>query len=1195
MKQTRGSRGGILHRLKKHLYSNNTGIILKSPQDGHCILHSVVSSWAAQLPTHKYQPTLSDLKCKVFQEIENNIIYYQHLCGCSVQHLKKQRNDYLEHKIYNNDLVDIIPNIMSEILKVKLCILNMTNNTQPNIQALKIQPIRSPRSHLTLYLQRLPDHYNGLKLPKPDLQCKRSQHNTISALNSGLQLAKSKSSTTDKPTYPNGTKISRLHASQPNLEEKGEIKTRYFYRRSKAKYTKSSQRHHSKDNFSHNLRILTANIRGLRSNYAALATRISDYDIVCLQETFLTSSVADGDVNIPGYELLRRDRRTHGGGVAIYYRSNLCLVPKPELHTDNNHEVSWFMVCTTLGRLFLACVYRPPTADCSIFQCLEQTIENLHQNYPNCSVIVCGDTNAHHTDWSDDTTDKAGRAALAFASFSGLTQIIREPTLNGTSGRSVIDHIYTDLPESYTAVKICHSIGTSDHCAIELSATVTPQRDRTYRRTFWLYHQANWDEIRERLDTTDWSIMKLSTNVDESWKVMVDTISNITSVLIPSKSVRLKANSAPWFNHRCYEARNKKVQTWRAYNRYRTDKNVQLYREACKNARSVYHTARLTYRQSLVSGIENFPASSRQYWSLIKSVMGSLKVTSIPVLNSSEKTITSSTAKAELLNSIFVEKSTLDDEGRVPSETDSLGCFPALSDIDIPLEEVWHALQALDCKKAMGPDGLSPLVLKVCADELASPLTDLFRSSLNTGVVPQGWKVAHVTPIHKGGGKSDPNNYRPISLLPIISKIFETLLNRRIQKHLLDNKLISDHQFGFLPGRSSLDLLTSTTQRWSNALDSGSEIRLVALDISRAFDRVWHNGLLARLRACKISGNILKWIENFLTNRQQAVVVNGQRSTYQKTNAGVPQGSVLGPTLFLVFINTIFNQVKCNLDLFADDSTLHQLIPRKEDRLKIAQDINNDLSQLAAWADSWCINFNAKKTKVITITHARDRDMNHPQLIFQGHPLPEEECLTLVGVKINKRLSWNDHIRSIATKAEQRLGALLRCSKILPPSALLMTYKNFVRSTMEYCSPVWSGGPKTDLSVLDKIQRRAMWACCVDPDNHKLCLQLGVRPLSHRRTIASLCLLYRIITGKAPPSMNNMCPQNLITTRQTRSVTHGHSYRFQIPRNRTNRQARSFLSSTIQKWNDLPPTLLMDHPLLLSNFKAKVSELNFTD
>ena len=194
--------------------------------------------------------------------------------------------------------------------------------------------------------------------------------------------------------------------------------------------------------------------------------------------------------------------------------------------------------------------------------------------------------------------------------------------------------------------------------------------------------------------------------------------------------------------------------------------------------------------------------------------------------------------------------------------------------------------------------------------------------SFSQGVVPKEWKCEQVIPVYKSGGKSDPNNYSPISLLPIISKIMESIVNDQLRKHLFGLSLITSNQYGFRPGHSTLDLLTSTTQIWANALDKGQEPKVVALDISRAFDSVWHNGLLSKLMSCGIGGRLYRWLRSFLQNRSIKVVVNGSVSSAGCINAGVPQGSILGPTLFLVFINDLSENITSDVDMFADDNYL---------------------------------------------------------------------------------------------------------------------------------------------------------------------------------------------------------------------------------------------------------------------------------
>jgi len=242
--------------------------------------------------------------------------------------------------------------------------------------------------------------------------------------------------------------------------------------------------------------------------------------------------------------------------------------------------------------------------------------------------------------------------------------------------------------------------------------------------------------------------------------------------------------------------------------------------------------------------------------------------------------------------------------------------------------------------------------------------------------------------VAKPGDSSNPANYRPISLLPIVGKIMERLVNKSIMSFLRHHKLLNDRQYGFQSERSTADLLSALFQYWSDALDSGSEVRAVSLDISKAFDKVWHDGLISKLQSYGISGLLLSWLKDYLSNRSQAVCVDGVQSRSQAINAGVPQGSVLGPTLFLIFINDLLECTTNPIHSFVDDSTLHACPPPgspSDARQQIADSLESDLAKIDEWGKKWLVTFNASKTTQLIVS--RRTDQKHPVLHFQGTPL----------------------------------------------------------------------------------------------------------------------------------------------------------------------------------------------------------------
>ena len=327
--------------------------------------------------------------------------------------------------------------------------------------------------------------------------------------------------------------------------------------------------------------------------------------------------------------------------------------------------------------------------------------------------------------------------------------------------------------------------------------------------------------------------------------------------------MRLNANSAPWFGLACAKVRLKKVAVWKLWHSHPSEAARRSYRQVCKEARRTYLESRRCYFHSLATGVLNDPSSSKCFWRAINASMGRSRGTSIPTLLHDGREFCSSRAKAEILNCVFAEKAALADTGLRPPILDKV-TDSILDSVNFDSAEVLLQLKSLKLSKATGPDGISARVLRECASVLAPSLFRMFSLSLNSGQVPKEWKHARVTACHKTGAKSNPVNYRPISLLPIASKVLERIVTRRLQTFLNNNGSLPERQFGFRPSRSSLDLAASTTQCWANALDKGEEVRVVSLDLTRAFDRVWHPALLAKLRACGVDGVLLKWIEDFL-------------------------------------------------------------------------------------------------------------------------------------------------------------------------------------------------------------------------------------------------------------------------------------------------------------------------------------------
>ena len=398
---------------------------------------------------------------------------------------------------------------------------------------------------------------------------------------------------------------------------------------------------------------------------------------------------------------------------------------------------------------------------------------------------------------------------------------------------------------------------------------------------------------------------------------------------------------------------------------------------------------------------------SREFWKIYNNVFRKGK-SNIPQLFCAPEVLSDSKDKAELFARTFSSNSDLNSSGH------SLPTLPrhggtTLSELTITPQFISNIIARLKTATAPGPDNIPVIVLKMCAPELSPVLSKLFNKCLAYGCFPSCWKCASVVPAFKNSGeRSDPGNYRPISLLPTISKVFESLMNAAMTDHFESLGLLSDRQYGFRSSRSTADLLTVITERLLRALDKCGEARIVALDISKAFDKVWHAGLLHKLSSYGISGKLLSVIKSFLLGRRLNVVLDGQKSKTYPISSGVPQGSILGPILFLTYINDLPDKLICDISMYADDTSLYSCLGKKSsntERKNLADRIEQDLSLISEWGRQWLVAFNSKKTKLLSVNRYRQAD-NTP-VSMNNCTLGESSNIRLLGFTISNDLS--DH------------------------------------------------------------------------------------------------------------------------------------------------------------------------------------------
>ena len=465
--------------------------------------------------------------------------------------------------------------------------------------------------------------------------------------------------------------------------------------------------------------------------------------------------------------------------------------------------------------------------------------------------------------------------------------------------------------------------------------------------------------------------------------------------------------------------------------------------------------------------------------------------------------------------------------------------------------------------KASGPDQISVNVLRNCLD-FDVPLCLLFNQSIQTSILPQDWRDANVTPLHKKGPRSKKQNYRPVSLTSQVVKLLERLIQDSLLSLLQENGTITCHQHGFQSGCSCVTQLLACLNDWTDSYDKHVETDIIYMDFAKAFDSVPHKRLLLKLKQVGIRGRVLNWIGGFLSKRRQRVVLQNGVSSWVDVISGVPQGSILGPLLFLVYVNDIPDICFSTTKLFADDTKLYREIKTVDD-CKILQD---DLNSLSLWSEVWLLKFNAGKCVVMKI-----RNKVNYRYSLNGVYLQEVVDQKDLGVIISNDLSPRTHIIEIVKKANQRVGMIRRCFTSHTAKKVGTLYTTMVRSVLEFGAPTWSPYYSKDIDILENVQNR-----CLRLSKEEITLP----SLSRRRLEQDLCEVYKYIHGHYKTGSGELF-------HMAHRQLSGHSRKLFRPSSKTVPRSNFFSLRVIKKWNALPQEIV--EASTLSSFKSKLSVL----
>jgi hypothetical protein len=521
---------------------------------------------------------------------------------------------------------------------------------------------------------------------------------------------------------------------------------------------------------------------------------------------------------------------------------------------------------------------------------------------------------------------------------------------------------------------------------------------------------------------------------------------------------------------------------------------------------------------------------------------------------------TSDLEKAEILNNYF-ESAFTTDNGLVP-------IFPmrtthSLDDVEINPIIVRNIIRKLKSNSAAGPDRLPPIFFKQTAAIISFPLSVLFRSFIDLQSLPSEWRHANITPKFKKGLPSLPANYRPIALTCCCCKIIESIIAASLIKYLQDHNLINKQQHGFLKNHSTCTNLLESLNDWTLSLSNHESVVIGYVDFARAFDSVSHPKLFLKLQGYGIKGNLLFWIQAFLTNRTQSVRVGSFLSTTRPVISGIPQGSVLGPIIFNVFINDITdNFTYVTAKLYADDVKLYTNLSSPN----AVTNFQQHLSLIKSWATTWQIAISHSKCNILEL----GLHPSHAPYNFSNQYIPRANSIKDLGVLIDPKLKFDLHIHDLVCRARQRSSLIHRCFLSRNASNLVRAFKIYIRPIVEYASPVWSPSQIYLINALESVQRAFTKRL---PGFSKLSYaerltNLKLKSLEHRRLISDLLFCFKIVRG-----FSSIEPNSFFTPSPNLS-SRGHQYRIEIPLTKSNTRKQFFSNRVVSTWNSLPSSVV---------------------
>ena len=845
---------------------------------------------------------------------------------------------------------------------------------------------------------------------------------------------------------------------------------------------------------------------------------------MCVAESHFDENISDAEASIEGYKLFRNDRISGKkcGGSCVYVHTSIL---SNNLESFNAPDTVGINLILNNNVIKLLSVYRSQNlSNLEQFQLLSQ-IENLKLS-PSEDLIVLGDFNFPNVNWDNLTANCntntinnnliIQKRYLDMFSEKGLTPVLNNGTVtrrrvvDNVLQESHLDQVLITNSDFITNAETVSPLGKSDHVGILVNLKF--QNNTEYIQT----EKKNWSKISpEQIQllgsNINWDFSDNLTNTNHLWDELNSKLTSISSH-VPVTKIKCTKNGEvlkkePWDCSALKRKRKEKDLAWKLFEDTPLSQNLNAALHKQGEFEKKLSEKIIEYEAKIVAAMKTNPKMFYSYLNSKRKIKESISA----LKDSMGKLTGSPKDAATLLAKFFATTFTNEPYGPLLEECHK-EATNIIGDITFSPANVKLLLLKLDQSKSVGPDGIHPKLLANLAknDEFVSAITLLFKNIYNSGEMPSIWKKANVTALHKKGSKCDPSNYRPISLTCILCKVYEKIIRNHILEHVSEN--ISRMQHGFMIGRSCLSNLLESFDIINDFLSEGETVDIFYLDFQKAFDSVPHYRLLMKLKSFGINNKTLDTISDFLSGRTFRVKVGNASSDDFPVGSGIPQGSVLGPLLFLLYINDLPNSILNSVSLFADDLKMYGKSCMKNT-------LQTDLDHLSKWQNIWLLKFNTKDNKC-KVMHAGTNNPKH-KYFLDGMELPEIKSEKDLGVLVSDSLSWQPHIDAIVKKANSCVAWVLRSVISRSPKVMLQIFKSMIRPHLEYCVQLWSPLPAhgnwATILAIENVQRtftRAIDGLGLLTYKNRL-KKLGLTTLLERRARGDLIETFRNISGIA--------------------------------------------------------------------------------